>query len=360
MKIVSTSEYVSLGHPDATSDGIVAYLTDKYLERDPMSRIALECQFKDNYVTVSGELTSNAGYTDDEIKQFVREAVAKVGYTKEYQSKFGRECVVCDEDLDIVLHISKQSPDIAQGVTGSNAGWGDQGIYWGMAVPDAKTEYLPLDYYLARKIAQNLFNEVRESDSTIPSGGLDIKTQVTLEDGEPRVVVVAIPSVEDVTAEVIGIVYSTIQSICGKVDPYALKVIINGTGKYQIHSSVGDCGTTGRKLAVNFYGGNCRIGGGAVFGKDPSKSDVALNCYARYIALKYMKEHGCGTTYCSIAGCIGKPEIRIAIYDESNKQLETWTESKQPDEIIGAMKLREPKWFSRCWYGLFGDTNDSI
>ena len=361
MKIVQTSEYVAIGHPDATSDGIVSYLTDRYLERDQMSKVALECQFKDKFITVSGEVTSKAGYSDDEIKSFISEAVNKIGYTKSYQGKFGKDCVSCDEDLDIVLHISQQSPDIAQGVTGSQAGWGDQGIYWGMATPDAKTEYLPKDYYLARKIARRLFDEVREPDSSLQSCGLDIKTQVTLEDGEPNVVVVAIPSTRDVNKEVTDIVLSVLNEVCGVFAGEGLKIIINGTGKYQIHSSVGDCGTTGRKLAVNFYGGNCRIGGGAVFGKDPSKSDVALNCYARYLARKYMEEHGNqATRYCSIAGCIGKPEIRVVIYDEHNKQLDTWTESKRPDEIIDLMKLREPKWFSRCWYGLFGNSNDSI
>jgi len=360
MSTVTTSEYVSPGHPDVTSDAIVAYITDKYLEKDKMAKVALECQFKDRYVTVSGELTSTASYFDDEIKSFVRDAVSKIGYTRDYQMKFGVECVANCEDLDIVLHISKQSPDIAQGVTGDNAGWGDQGIYWGMATPDSKTEHLPLDYYLARKIAQNLFAEVREEDSSIQNCGLDIKTQVTLKDGVPDVVVVAIPSVSDETDKIRRIVHATITSICGDVNLDKMNLIINGTGKYRIHSSVGDCGTTGRKLAVNFYGGNCRIGGGAVFGKDPSKSDVALNCYARYLSLKYMKEHGCGTTYCSIAGCIGKPEIVVAIYDESNKQLDSWVENKSPNEIIDLMMLREPKWFSRCWNGLFGSVGDSI
>ena len=40
------------------------------------------------------------------------------------------------------------------------------------------------------------------------------------------------------------------------------EIHVNGTGRYVTHGSVGDCGTTGRKLAVDFYGGNCEIGAG--------------------------------------------------------------------------------------------------
>jgi S-adenosylmethionine synthetase len=62
-------------------------------------------------------------------------------------------------------------------------------------------------------------------------------------------------------------------------------VIINGTGKYVQHGPIADCGITGRKLAVDFYGGNGRIGGGSPWTKDPSKADLTLNLYARYLAV---------------------------------------------------------------------------
>lgn len=357
---VSTSESVSIGHPDSTCDGIVAYITDRYLSSDPMSKVALECQFKDQFITLSGEVTSSVEFSSSDIEEFVRDAVAKIGYTDEYQKKFGHMCVSSDKELEIVQHIYRQSPDISQGVVGENAGWGDQGIYWGMATKNEKFEYLPKDYYIARLLARRLFDEVRESDSALPNAGLDIKTQVTIVNDEPKNIVVAIPSLDDIRSNVTDIVLWTLRDTCGVFPIEGLKIVINGTGKYTIHSSVGDCGTTGRKLAVNFYGGNCRIGGGAVFGKDPSKSDVTLNCYARYIARKYMNENDLGTTFCSISGCIGKPEIRISIYDEKNCVLDTWVEDKRPDEIINLLKLREPKWFSRCWYGLFGNSHDSL
>ena len=42
------------------------------------------------------------------------------------------------------------------------------------------------------------------------------------------------------------------------------QIIINGTGIYKQHGPIADSGTTGRKLAVDFYGNNAPIGGGVL------------------------------------------------------------------------------------------------
>lgn len=62
-------------------------------------------------------------------------------------------------------------------------------------------------------------------------------------------------------------------------------------GTYVKHSTFGDCGTTGRKLAVDFYGGNCPIGGGSPWTKDGTKADLSLNMLAR----KFAKENAIKT-----------------------------------------------------------------
>ena len=46
--------------------------------------------------------------------------------------------------------------------------------------------------------------------------------------------------------------------------------------------------TTGRKLAVDFYGGNCVIGGGSPWTKDGTKADLSLNLLARARAVSYI------------------------------------------------------------------------
>ena len=86
---IETSEYCTVGHPDRMCDYIASYILDRYLERDRDARVALEVQFKDCFVTVSGEVTSCIRFSNAEIAAFVREAVKKIGYTDTYRDKWG-------------------------------------------------------------------------------------------------------------------------------------------------------------------------------------------------------------------------------------------------------------------------------
>lgn len=104
---IQTSEYCAVGHPDHTCDFIVAYILDRYLERDPNARV-----------------------------RYVREAIRKIGYTNHYRDKWGRENAISGDDVQVVLHLSQQSADISRGV--NDDGWGDQGIFFGYA-----TSFLP-------------------------------------------------------------------------------------------------------------------------------------------------------------------------------------------------------------------------
>jgi len=152
---------------------------------------------------------------------------------------------------------------------------------------------MPKDIYLARKIGKHLFDT--------KYAGLDIKTQVTLYNNEVKEVIVAIPMLYKHNKTDIQ---NIVKYIIGKNKNY--NIIINGTGRYVKHASMGDCGTTGRKLAVDFYGGNCNVGGGSPWTKDGSKADLTLNLYARKIALDYIKSTGAPYCKCGISCCIGK------------------------------------------------------
>ena len=152
--MLKTSEWVSLGHPDKIADYISCYLLDRYLDRDPYTRFAVEVQIKDNHVTLGGEVTSKANYSPEDIAAFVRAAVNQIGYTKEYQKRWGKENTICGDELIVTQHIGQQSPDIAQGVDAD--GYGDQGIFHGMAVNSPATDYMPEDWYLATTISSGL------------------------------------------------------------------------------------------------------------------------------------------------------------------------------------------------------------
>lgn len=333
--MIKFSEYVSLGHPDKVADYISQYLLDRYIERDPDTRYAVEVQIKDFQVTLGGEVSSRAQFSDEQITGFVRAAVNEIGYTREYMEKWGAENTICGDLLTVAIHISQQSPDIAQGLSG----WGDQGIFFGFCSASKGTHGLSPEHDFAKALCKELFDRA--------FGGLDIKTQVITEYEQTRKVIVAIPLLnEDDERAVRAFVRGCVPANC--------EIIINGTGRYVRHSSIADCGTTGRKLAVDFYGGACRIGGGSPWTKDGSKADLSLNLYARHLARKYSAEYGCDV-FVSLACCIGKQEVDISVCDTADKILYEGTQRISPAELRKQFGLDKPIYASMCRWGLFGE-----
>lgn len=340
MDKIQSSEYCTVGHPDRTCDYIASYILDRYLSVDPKSRVALEVQLKNEHCTISGEVTSRADFDGYDISDFAREAVEKIGYTMDYQSRFGAANVVCGSELETVMHITRQSADIAGGV--DRDAWGDQGIFWGYAVDDPQTGFMPRDHYLARKLGQELAGRC---------GGLDVKTLVTLEDGEPAECVIAIPLSPADDEHAVRVVA---ESLLGPKCP----VVVNGTGRYVTHGSVGDCGTTGRKLVVDFYGGNSRIGGGSPWGKDPTKADVTLNILARRYALEGMRRYGFPEMRSAITCCIGRRGIRVCLFDREMNLVGERFEDERPSAVIERLGLNKPVYGEMCRNGLFGHEAD--
>lgn len=339
------SEYVSLGHPDKIADYISQYLLDKFVAEDPNVRYAVEVQIKDRRVTLGGEVSSRVSFAPTLLEQYVREAVNDIGYTREYQQRWGAENTICGDELEVECLLSQQSPDIAQG-TASGAGWGDQGIYWGYATPLREFGDMPLDHSLAKRLCKELFES--------GLGGLDIKTQVTVEDGAVTKVIVAIPLPEKGYKASLRAVRRFVRQRMQRWGR-RYELIVNGTGTYVRHSSLADCGTTGRKLVVDFYGGNARIGGGSPWTKDCSKADLSLNLVARFLARQWAEALDVPCT-ALIASCIGQRDVEVSVRDSVDNILyEQTVRDLTPDTVRRTFRLDLPVYASMCRWGLFGE-----
>jgi len=324
-----TAEAVSLGHPDKIADYISSYILDRLIEQDPKVRYAVEVLVKDNTVVLGGEVTTSALLGD--LDTYVRSALSEIGYDERYATIWGRYAIEPDK-LKVINMIGVQSADIAQGVSAD--GWGDQGVFVGYACQGEGK--INRELFLARKLNNALYAKARKSDNL----GLDIKTQITLNDDKIETAIVAIPMLrdEDLTDFVI--------SVLGEKPA---QFIINGTGRYTYHSSIADCGVTGRKLACDFYSTACPIGGGSPWTKDASKADLTLNVYARILACENLADNDECFVY--LSSCIGRAELPSGLIKMIKNGVVSYRDlwcNQKPSALIKAYGLDKPIYTKLC------------
>lgn len=197
------------------------------------------------------------------------------------------------------------------------------------------------ELYLARKLNRALYGLVRESDTL----GLDIKTQITLDDdGAIDTAIVAIPMLRD--TDLTDFVVRTLGA-------RPRHIIINGTGRYTYHASIADCGITGRKLACDFYSTACPVGGGSPWTKDASKADVTLNIFARALALQNLGDNDECFVY--LSSCIGRGNLPSAVAKTITDDVVTTrniTIDARPSVLIPMLGLDAPVFANLCRDGL--------
>ena len=355
MKKYFTSESVTEGHPDKLCDTISDSILDAFLEQDENSRVAAETVAGKDTIFVTGEITSK-GTVD--IEKIVREVIKKTGYFGEQDIDY--------KTCNVIVNISKQSPDIAMGVLKDGAG--DQGMMFGYACNETD-EYLPLGVVLSHKLTKRL-TEVRKK-GIIKDIGPDGKSEVTIEyeNGIPKKVENVVISVEhkeekDVEELKKEIKKHVIEEVIDKkyLDSNT-KIYINETGKFVIGGPRGDSGLTGRKIIVDTYGGYAHHGGGAFSGKDATKVDRSAAYMARMIAKNIVANNYAEKCEVSLAYVIGmKDPVAVDIdtfntekipVDEIIEKIKN-TFPLTPKGIIEFLNLRKPFYKNTTNYGHFG------
>ncbi len=314
--MIKTAEFVTPKHPDKICDFIADSILDAYLENDINSRVAIEVMGGHNLITINGEVTSTGS---PDVEKVVKQIVG--------------------QDYKVIINIVKQSPEIASGV--DTGGAGDQGIMCGYATNETK-ELLPLEYILARNLAQKIY-------AVYPYDG---KTQVTIEyvndaiiDFKVKTVVVSFQNSKN--QELLPLV----KSIIGDADT---EYLINPAGEWVLGGFDADTGLSGRKLIIDNYGPEISIGGGSFSGKDYTKVDRSGAYMARKIAVDLLKSNNANKVYIKLAYAIGKaePVMAVAIIDGVEKVIADY--DLTPKGIREFLKLDTVKYTSTCIWGHFG------
>lgn len=311
--MIRTAEVVTPKHPDKICDRISDAILDACLDQDPNTRAAIETCGGHGIITVTGELTTEA-YVD--INSIVKEVYGK--------------------EIGVQVNIVRQSPEIAQGV--DTGGAGDQGIMTGYAC-DENEEYVPQEYYLARKLAQEIYHR-------FPFDG---KTQVTI-DGNKLRVVASFQNAPKRDLEKI------IKAYLSKYKQYEIEALhCNPAGDWTLGGFDADAGLTGRKLAVDNYGPRVPIGGGAFSGKDATKVDRSAAYMARRLAVDILKSSKAKEVFVQLAYAIGydQPLQATAVIDGVEKPITGIDLS--PNGIIDFLDLKDPVFSKTAEWGHMGN-----
>ena len=368
MSYIFTSESVSEGHPDKVCDQISDAILDSYLAQDPNSRVACETLIKNNTVIVAGEITSNG---TPNIEEVIRNTVNEIGYNHDDLGFNGNNC-------EIQNLISKQSPDIAQGVNEGEGedldqGAGDQGIMFGYACSETPV-LMPAPINLSHELVLKQ-SEVRKNGE-LSWLRPDAKSQVSVVYKDDRKTVDYVSAIvlstqhdEDISQDEIKakvrekIINPIIPTEWIKEDT---KIYINPTGKFVIGGPVGDCGLTGRKIIVDTYGGMARHGGGAFSGKDPSKVDRSAAYACRYVAKNIVAAGLAERCEVQVSYAIGIAEPTSITVDTLGTGTLSENEISQivrdnfdlrPKNLINLLDLKRPIYKNTASYGHFGREN---
>lgn len=358
MERLQTAESVAVGHPDKLCDQISDAVLDAHLQLDPFARVACETATSGNRVWVFGEVTSDA---DPDVEAIARGVLRDAGYRIEADG-------IDPDNCQVSVTLRRQSPDIAKGV--DNEGAGDQGIIYGYATDESGATHLPLPLVYAHELVKAL-RDWRTSD--FPELRPDGKAQVTMrysDTGRTRGITGLVLSAQHtsesnaraVQAELRRRAFEFIelrgQSAEG-VDLY-----VNPTGAFSIGGPAADAGLTGRKLAVDSYGGIARHGGGAFSGKDGTKVDRSAAYAARHAAKNIVAAGLARRAEVALAYAIGVREPVMVTVDTFGTGTRpepaiatavAQTFDFTPRAMIERLDLRSPRFRRTATFGHFTD-----
>ena len=290
------AEYVSPGHPDRLADAIAESIVDLAVSRDPDALVGVECAVHTDHVFIDGRIAAGRGpcaVTNAEIDGLARAVYREAGY--------GGQWIPSPGALNVIQNVCLEAlSDDERAIRGLSD---DQNVVSGYACNHPETGYLPPAHFVAGHIGRKVDGWRRTCADKF---GPDFKVLVHYaENGaswEWRRLTLSIqhaPGVfqreqRELVAPVVREALSELEArgLAGISDLPPERFVLNGAGDFIQGGPEGDNGLSGKKLAIDFYGPEVPIGGGAICGKDPHKVDVAGAFRARELALRLLRERG--------------------------------------------------------------------
>lgn len=330
---IHMSESVTEGHPDKLCDQISDAIVDRFLEHDTSARIIAECAVASSVVFIAARFASDVkvdfpnvarkvirriGYLDQEFDFRTCSILTSLKEMERDHDSFPDESEMSEKDIDRILVY-------------------DQVTLFGFACNQSPT-LLPLPIWLAHKLSRKL-SEVR-LQNVLPYLAPDGTTQVGVEyknRAPVRIHSITInssqkdrtfPKPEVLRGDIIEAVIQAVFEDEPIVPDKHTKMFVNPGGPLKLGGPSVHSGLTGRKNAIDTYGGYSRNSGSALSGKDPLRIDRVGAYAARYAAKNVVA-----------AGLADQCEVQlsysIGLAGPVSLHVETMGTGKIPDHEIG-------------------------
>jgi S-adenosylmethionine synthetase len=333
-----TSESVTEGHPDKLCDQISDAIVDRFLEQEKNSRVSAECAVSTAVVFISARFASSATV---DFPNVARKIIEQIGYGGHDFN--ARTCSVLTSlqelgrDERSCFDEGQLSEEEIERITARN-----QATVFGFACNQTPA-LMPLPIWLARKLSKRLAAVRR--NGTLPYLTPDGKTQVGVEYRGGRVRRIhsvtitaaqrsgAEPSLRRLRDDLRGAVIDAVfQDEAVKPDRRT-EIFINPDGLFVTGGPSTHSGLTGRKNAIDTYGGYSRHSGTALSGKDPTRID-RVGAYGARSAAKNVVA----------AGLADECEVQLSYSIGRSRpvsiQVETFGSGRLPEEAIAKLLER--------------------
>lgn len=280
--MIFSAEYVLPGHPDKLCDAAVDSLVSAAQRLEKRAFCALEAAVHRNAFFLTGRLACQGAERID-IAGHVRDVYRSAGY--------GGEWIPDPDHLEI--HTNLCLGPLQEGEAELRACSDDQSIVTGFAVDLPATNYLPVEHWLAHRLALAVA-ELRTSHPELQLGP-DGKLLLLYDGSRGRLEAFNASLQQNSQASEIELLRALRQRVQQELEQCRASVdsldpslpetfVINGFGNFHVGGPEADNGLSGKKLVVDAYGPRVSIGGGALSGKDFYKPDRAGALLARRLA----------------------------------------------------------------------------
>lgn len=278
------AEFVFPGHPDKLCDAIADGLVGEAVAREARALAGIEVAVHRDQVFITGRVACRDAAGID-AGAVVQEVYRTAGYGEGWDP--APRCLTVHDHLcrGPLEEGESEFRDLAD----------DQAICVGYAVDIPETNYLPVEHWLAGRLARRLARLrterpelrlgpdgkvlvlVREDGRAWSLEGFSCSLQQKVAGDDLALHRTVRLALEAGMTEAAGVVPGLVAQVPDRIT-------VNGAGAFEVGGPEGDNGLSGKKLVMDAYGPRVPIGGGAWSGKDFFKADRAGGLHARRVA----------------------------------------------------------------------------